>query len=152
MWKLDNAAGNTDLSHPGVSQPDITTIFEPNLLTRRTDPFNPNRVTAVLEAVTIGQDLDTNQRNQVETLLMEFADCFALSMSEVSPVKGAAHRLDIPRDSKFRTKVNQRPLSPPQREFFNKVLDTMLEADVIVPIDHQDVKCCSATTLAKKAH
>ena len=28
----------------------------------------------------------------------------------------------------------------------------MLEAGIIRPIDHQDVKCCGATTLAKKAH
>ena len=28
----------------------------------------------------------------------------------------------------------------------------MLAADIIRPIAHQDVKCCGATTLAKKAH
>ena len=28
----------------------------------------------------------------------------------------------------------------------------MLAADIIRPIAHQDVKCCAATTLAKKAH
>jgi len=73
-------------------------------------------------------------------------------MSEVTVVEGAAHRLDIPRDKTFRTKVNQRPQSPPQKEFFNDVLDKMLSAGIVRPIAHQDVKCCGATTLAKKAH
>lgn len=89
---------------------------------------------------------------QVKQLLAEFADCFALSMSEVLPVEGAEHTLNIPEGSKFRTKVNQRPLSVPQREYFYGVLDKMLEADVIGSIPYHEVKCCGATTLAKKAH
>ena len=52
----------------------------------------------------------------------------------------------------FKTKVNQRPQSQPQKEFYYKVIDNMLKADIIEPIAHQDVKCCGATTLAKKAH
>jgi hypothetical protein len=52
----------------------------------------------------------------------------------------------------FKTKVNQRPQSPLQKEFFNCVLDKMLTGGIIWPIAHQDVKCCGATTLAKKVH
>ncbi|KAF8805775.1 hypothetical protein BYT27DRAFT_7025973, partial [Phlegmacium glaucopus] len=55
-------------------------------------------------------------------------------------------------DKQFRTKINQRPQSPPQKEFFNNVIDKMLAADIIRPIAHRDVKCCGATTLAKKTH
>ena len=151
IWILDDAAGK-DTSHPGAEQPVTTKIFEPTVLTRKTDPNNPERVKAILSEITIGQDLTPEQRTQVEDLISEYAVCFALSMSEVSPVEGAAHRLDIPRDKQFRTKVNQRPQSPPQKEFFNEVIDKMLTAGIIRPIDHQDVKCCGATTLAKKAH
>ena len=89
---------------------------------------------------------------KVQDLISEFTDCFALSMSEVMPVNGAEHRLDIPRDKKFKTKIKQRPQSPPQKEFFNGVIDKMLAAGIIQPITHQDVKCCGATTLAKKIH
>lgn len=32
------------------------------------------------------------------------------------------------------------------------LIDNMVKADIIEPIAHQDVKCCGATTLAKKAH
>ena len=151
VWLLDEAAGKST-AHPGVEQPVTTKVFEPTLLTRKTDPNNPARVKAILSEITIGQDLTPDQRTQVEDLISEYAVCFALSMSEVLPVEGAAHRLDIPRDKQFRTKINQRPQSPPQKEFFNEVIDKMLTAGIIRPIAHQDVKCCGATTLAKKAH
>ena len=151
VWLLDKAAGESS-DHPGIEQPDTTKTFEPTLLTRKTDPHNPARVKAILDEITIGQDLTPEQRERVRETISEFAECFALSMSEVTPVEGAAHRLDIPRDKQFRTKINQRPQSPPQKEYFNGVIDKMLAAGIIRPIDHQDVKCCGATTLAKKAH
>ena len=151
VWHLDEAGGN-NLDHPGAEQPDITKVFKPSVLTRKTDPHNPERIAAIRSEVTIGRDLTPEQAEIVWQTISEYADCFALSMSEVTPVEGAAHRLDIPRDTQFRTKVNQRPQSPPQKEFFNGVLDKMLEAGIVRPIDHQDVKCCGATTLARKAH
>jgi hypothetical protein len=64
----------------------------------------------------------------------EFADCFALSMSKVTVVAGATHKLNVPDGTKFKTRVNQRPLSRPQKEYFNSVLDKMLEAGIIAPI------------------
>ncbi|CAA7271056.1 unnamed protein product [Cyclocybe aegerita] len=115
-------------------------------------PFNPARVKAILEDITIGADLSHEQRQEVLALLAEFADCFALSMSEVIAVKGAEHQLNIPDGATFKTKVNQQPLSQPQKVFYDEVIDKMLEADIIQPIPHRDVKCCGATTLAKKAH
>ena len=150
-WLLNEAA-RISPDHPGTEQPDVTKVFEPSVLTWKTDPHSPERVAAIQAEVTIGPDLTPDQTEEVRQMIAEYADCFALSMSEVLPVEGAAHRLDIPRDTQFRTKVNQRPQTPPQKEFFNGVLDKMLEAGIIRPIDHQDVKCCGATTLAKKAH
>ena len=75
-----------------------------------------------------------------------------LSMSEVTPVEGAAHKPNIPEGLTFCTKVNQHPLSIPQCEYFNGVINKMLGAGVIAPISHRDVKSCGATTLAKKAY
>ena len=151
IWLLDEIAG-TSTDHPGAEQPVTTKTFKPSVLTRKEEPHNPERIAAIRAEVTIGPDLTPEQAEIVWQTIAEYADCFALSMSEVTPVEGAAHRLDIPRDTQFRTKVNQRPQSPPQKEFFNGVLDKMLEAGIVRPIDHQDVKCCGATTLAKKAH
>jgi hypothetical protein len=146
LWLLDPVVV------PGTEQPDVTKTFEPTLLTRRTDPHNPARVKAILDEVTLGHDLTPAQVESIRQTIAEYAECFALSMSEVTPVDGASLRLDIPRDKQFRTKIHQRPQSPPQREFFNEVINKMLTADIIRPIAHQDVRCCGATTLAKKAH
>lgn len=107
---------------------------------------------AVLAEITIGNDLSSGEKEKVVGVLCKFADCFALSMSEVIPVEGAAHKLNIPNGCTFCTKVNQCLLSIPQREFFNGVIDKMLGARVIAPISHWDVKTCGATTLAKKVH
>ena len=151
VWTLDDGTGTTS-NHLGGAQPELPRERDPSIFTRLTDPQQPKRVAAILEDVTIGPDLSPEQCTQVESLLIEFADCFALSLGEVLPVKGAEHRLNIPEGSKFCTRVNQRPLSPPQKEFYNGVINKMLDADIIRLIAAVDVKCCGATTLAKKAH
>jgi hypothetical protein len=155
IWTLTGADRPSGEPHlDGVEQPDMARTFDKAVLTRKTNPFKVDRVAAVLAEITIGDDLTSGERNKVVDLLREYADCFALSMGEVLVVKGAAHRLNIPNreTATFRTKVNQRPMSVPQKEYFNGVLDKMLAADIIEPIGHRDVKCCGATTLAKKAH
>lgn len=151
IWVVEEVAEG-EYEAPGTEQPILTKSFEGAVLTRKTNPFLPARIEAVLAEVTIGDDLSPVQREMVTNTLREFADCFALSLSEVLAVEGAEHRLNIPEGATFRTKVNQRPLSAPQREYFNGVIDKMLEAEIIAPISHWDVKSCGATTLAKKAH
>ena len=88
----------------------------------------------------------------MNNLSREFADCFALSVSEVTQVPGAVHHLNIPTNAKFSTKVQQRPLTPPQRQYLNKKIDEMLEAGVIKHIEPSQVKCVSPTVLVHKAH
>jgi uncharacterized protein YggU (UPF0235/DUF167 family) len=58
----------------------------------------------------IGTDLTPTERQRLEEVLRSFTDCFALSMSEVTLVEGAEHKLNIPnRDkAKFRTNPHQR--------------------------------------------
>ena len=130
LWLLDPVAGS-NLSHPGIEQPDITKTFEHTLLTRKTNPHNPARVEVILNEITLGQDLTMAQRESIRLTIAEYAECFTLSMSEVTSVEGASLCLDIPRDKQFRTKINQRLQSPPQREFFNGVINKMLAADII---------------------
>ncbi|KAF9540438.1 hypothetical protein CPC08DRAFT_650889, partial [Agrocybe pediades] len=151
VWTVEDAP-DTDFGPPGTEQPILSKSFKPTVLSRKTDPFNPSRVATVLSEITVGEDLSPSEKSAVLDLLTEFADCFALSVNEVNTVEGAEHRFNIPEGATFRTKVNQRPLSPPQRVFFDGVLDKMLEAEIIRPISHREVKCCGATTLAKKAH
>ncbi|KAJ6526708.1 hypothetical protein B0H19DRAFT_1335361, partial [Mycena capillaripes] len=153
VWTLDDAAGSGG-PHPGVEQPAMPDVADPSILTRKTDPFLPERLDAIMAAVKIGTDLTPAEREKVEQTIRSFGDCFALSMSEVIPAEGGEHTLNIPNraDAKFRTNPHQRPLSMPQRVYLNNAIDKMLHADIIAPIDHRDVKCCGATTLAKKAH
>ena len=136
----------------GTAQPDIISDLDRLIFTRATDAFKPERVQKILELITIGDDLTESEHEAVKTLIVEFADCFALSVSEVKAVKNGEHRLDIKPGTKFSTKVANRPFAPPQKAYFNKVLDELLEAGVIRPIAAEDVKCCSPVTISQKAH
>ncbi|KAJ7114883.1 hypothetical protein C8R44DRAFT_629619, partial [Mycena epipterygia] len=133
MWQLDDAAGDS-YDDPGVEQPEPAGSTDKSLFTRKTNPRDARRMAEVKRRITIGKDLSPDERGQVDALLDEFVDVFGLSMSEVYAVPGAEHRLDVPAGAKFKSKVNQRPLSPPQRVFFNTVIDEMLDAGVIRPI------------------
>ncbi|KAF8221482.1 hypothetical protein L208DRAFT_1531951 [Tricholoma matsutake] len=136
----------------GTEQKILSGDRDKAVFTQSSDPFKVEHVNEVLSELTIGDDLTEKQCISIDNLLRKFADCFALSMSEVMVVAGATHKLHIPNGTTFKKKVNQRPLSGPQKEYFNGVLNKMLEAGIIAPISHSAVKCCGATTLAKKAH
>ncbi|KIM37850.1 hypothetical protein M413DRAFT_54364, partial [Hebeloma cylindrosporum] len=123
-----------------------------NLFTRMTEPHKPERVKEILRLVTIGTDLREDQSTKVRELIASFADIFALSVHEVHQVKDIVHRLDIQPDAVFSTKVHQKPLTPPQRQYLYTSIDTMLEAGIIDACKPEEVKCVSATTLAQKAH
>ena len=75
-----------------------------------------------------------------------------MSVSEVTQVDGAVHTLNIEPDAKFSTKVHQKPLTPPQRQYFHEKLQAMLNADIIDPCEPSQVKCVSPTTLVQKTH
>ena len=151
VWKveIDNLSSDPD---PGTAQPEVDLREDTTLFTRMTKPFASCRVNAVLESITIGDDLSPDQRTIVESLLKEYADCFTLSMGEVHIVPGAIHKINILEGKTFNTKVHQRPLTPPQREYLNGVIDKMLKAGVVVPIPVSKVKCVSPTTLVQKVH
>ena len=123
-----------------------------NLFTRMTEPFKPERIQEILRLVTIGDNLSTEKREEVQNLVSSFADIFALSVSEVKVVENAVHHLDIPKEATFSLKVHQKPLTPPQRRYLYESIDMMLGAGVIEACKPEDVKCVSATTLAQKTH
>jgi hypothetical protein len=141
-----------DFETTGAAQPEVITNLDKSIFTCFTNPNKLEHIQKILELVTIGEDLTTTERETVPALIVEFADCFALSVSEVKAVKNGEHKLDIKPGTKFSTKVANRPYSPPQKAYFNKVLDELLLAGVVRPIAAQDVKCCSPVTIAQKAH
>lgn len=53
---------------------------------RITDPFSPTRVDEILQQIEIGTDLTREQCEQVQELICEYTDVFALSLSEVRVV------------------------------------------------------------------
>ncbi|KAF8187313.1 hypothetical protein K438DRAFT_1595629, partial [Mycena galopus ATCC 62051] len=140
VWHLNDAVGNAR-DDPGAEQPESAGNADRTLFTCKTNPRDACRMAEVKRRITVGKDLSADERRQVDELLDEFVNMFGLSMSEVYAVPGAEHRLDVPDGAKFKTKISQRPLSPPQHVFFNKVINEMLEADVIRPINPADIKC-----------
>ncbi|ESK81436.1 krab-a domain-containing protein [Moniliophthora roreri MCA 2997] len=91
--------------------------------------FKEEHIKEVLRQVTIGSSLTPGEQVQVENLIREFADNFALSISEVRLVKNAVHRLNVPEG-----------------------IDELIVAGVIAQCMPNKVKCISPTILAKKAH
>ncbi|KAG2337909.1 hypothetical protein BDR05DRAFT_848573, partial [Suillus weaverae] len=77
----------------------------------------PAKVAEVLQQIKIRDDLSLDQWNKVHDLCAEFADMFALAISKVFSVDFKTFKLTFPEGTKFNTKVNQRSLTPPQREF-----------------------------------
>lgn len=123
-----------------------------DVFTRFTEPRKKERVDEILKQVTIGPDLTDVEREKVREFLTDWADIFALSVNEVKQVKGATHHLNIPPETMFSTKVNQKPLTPPQRKYLHESIDTMLKAGIIEQCLPDQVKCASPTTLAQKTH
>ncbi|KAG8723899.1 hypothetical protein FRC09_001302 [Ceratobasidium sp. 395] len=117
---------------------------------RTTDPFSPKRVADILSKVTIGPDLTEDERSQVKALIAEFADVFALDLSKVLPVKTHHHRLNIPAGTKFRQRVNQKPLSQAQKEWLYPQLDQMEAAGIIKRVPNTFPAAVSPTNVVPK--
>ncbi|KAG1775751.1 hypothetical protein EV702DRAFT_1198948 [Suillus placidus] len=149
VWPiLDNAETNDLREIPEFPPPTKTA----GVYTRHTSPFNPARVAEVLQQIKIGDDLSLDQRTKVRDLCAEFADTFALAVSEVFPVDFKTFKLTFPEGMKFNTKVNQRSLTPPQCKFLYERLNELEKAGIIHRIAPEDVKAASPTILAQKAH
>ena len=151
VWKVKVQDQPND-SDPGTKQSDVNINADTSIFTQKSDAFMKAHVDTVVTAIHIGDDLSPEEVTIVQNLIKEYTDCFALSMSEVHHVPGAVHKINIPKDKVFNTKVHQWPLTPPQCTYFNGILDQMLEAGIIVPIAVDKVKCISPTTLAQKVH
>ena len=125
---------------------------EESVFTRLTEPWKKERVEEILKQVKIGPDLNNEEHERVREFLSQWADVFALSVTEVRQVENAVHHLDISPGTTFSTKVGQKPLTPPQRKYVYESIDTMLKAGIIEQCLPDQVKCVSPTTLAQKAH
>ncbi|KAG2150750.1 uncharacterized protein EDB93DRAFT_1072262, partial [Suillus bovinus] len=120
--------------------------------TRVTDPKNPKRVAYIVKAVQYGKELTEEEHKKVEDLVEKYADIFACSLSEVLPVPGAQHRLNIPESVTFSLHIRQQALMLPQTQFLHSRVDKMLAMGIIEKTLAEQLKCCTTTVLAQKVH
>ncbi|KAG9125582.1 hypothetical protein FRC07_007015 [Ceratobasidium sp. 392] len=133
-------------------RPEKRTMHRPPIpeSERRSDPFKPSRVAEILQKVKIGSDLGEEQKKQVESLVSEFADVFALTLSEVLPVDITQMKLDIPEDAAFPKRVGQRKFSEPQKLALYDMLDDLEAAKVIERVTQDQVAAVSPINMVPK--
>lgn len=117
---------------------------------RFTDPFSEDRVNEILQKIQIGSDLTADQITRTKALIREFADVFALSLSEVQVVDWYKHHLNIDPSVKLPTRTGQRPVTEAQKDWFFSILDEMEDAHVIQKVPGEFIKSISSTNLAPK--
>ena len=115
-----------------------------------TNIFAETRIQEILTAIEIGPDLSNEQREQVHLLIQQYADIFALSLSEVLYVDWYKHKPNIDPNQTFPTRINQRPITEGQKEWFSNILDNMENAHIIQKVPGDFIKNLSSTNLAPK--
>ena len=122
------------------------------IYTRHTNPFKEEQVNTILTKINIRPDLTEEQQNRIQETIQNYANCFALSVSEVIAVEGAVHKVEILSDAVFPKVAHQKLLTLPQREYLNKKVQEMLNANIIEHIRPDQVKNVALTVLSQKAH
>ncbi|KAI6027298.1 hypothetical protein PISMIDRAFT_76368, partial [Pisolithus microcarpus 441] len=124
-----------------------------DIFTRLTEkgPFYPLHIKKIIEMVNY-RPLPPELLDQAKKKVAGFADTFALSVCEVKLVMFHKFHLDGPQGTTFSTKVSQKPLTQPQKEFLFPVLDEFNVAGVMQDIPAHEVKVVNPTVLAQKVH
>ncbi|KZV86269.1 hypothetical protein EXIGLDRAFT_564716, partial [Exidia glandulosa HHB12029] len=97
----------------------------------------------ILDMVKIGNDLSSEEKEEVRSLVREFADVFTLELREVRLVDFIEHKLGIPEGTVGPRVANQKPLTEPQREWLYGALDEMESCDIIRKIPASAAKWVS---------
>jgi hypothetical protein len=147
-----NVMGDQTIDNLGDLDDRMETHGLVEQLHRTSDPrsWDPDRVHIIQEEVTIGPSCSAPQREWVLTLVAEFADVFALTLSEVRPVKFIEHKIHVPQGVKLPLHHRAKPLTEGQRAWFHRRVDKLVEAGIIMPISFHDVKCVNAVVMADK--
>ena len=109
--------GATPADPPHLMLP-VTSVTETSpkdvIFTCHMELFLPACVAKIKELITIGKDVTPAQCIEVEALISEFVDCFTISLRKVNLIPGTVHKLNIPKDATFRTKIPQCSFNPDQ--------------------------------------
>jgi hypothetical protein len=134
-----------------IHQGDFKINRGENLSPQVTAPFAEEQIDKILSKIEIGPDLTNTQRETVQSLICEYADVFALSLSEVLFVDWYKHKLNVNLDTgKLPTQISQRPVTEAQKTWFNEILDEMEKSFVIQKVPGDFIKNLSSTNLAPK--
>ena len=117
---------------------------------RTTEPFNETRINEILSKIEFGPNLTEDQLERVKALVREFADVFALSMSEVIFVDWHHHHLNVDPNVTLPKQMSQRPITENQKEWYYGIIDEMESAHVIQKVPGDFIKCLNSTNLAPK--
>jgi transposase InsO family protein len=151
LREMTNPSTDTSVNAIGdVTKEEFKINRGTNTSARTTNAFSETRIQEILQAVEIGPDLSGEQREQVRALIQEYADVFALSLSEVLYVDWYKHKLNVEPNQTFPTRVSQRPMTEGQKEWFNNILDDMEKSFVIQKVPGDFIKNLSSTNLAPK--
>ncbi|KAF8584367.1 hypothetical protein K439DRAFT_1346356, partial [Ramaria rubella] len=91
----------------------------------------PKRVAKILTEVMIGDDLTPEQLARITAMVHEYADIFALNLSEVIPVNFAKYKLYIDPTIPLPMKAYQKPLMAAQKPWFYGKINEMEGTGVI---------------------
>lgn len=94
--------------------------------------------------------MSTDKCEEVITLVKEYTDVFALTLSEVFYVDWHKHVLQIDPDAKLPLKMAQRSITAQQKAWFFNILDEMEESHVIQKAPGEFLKNLASTNLAAK--
>jgi hypothetical protein len=115
-------------------------------------PNEPKISCLCCKKVQYGNSLTADECRQAEALVAYFADIFAGLLSEVLPIPGAKHILNIPEGTTFNLRVHQQALMSLQLQFLHGRIDKMLAAGIMERALPDHIKCAATIMLVKKAH
>ena len=121
-----------------------------NTSPRMTDPFATERIDEILNRIAISPDITATQHEEVCALIREYADVFALSLSEVKVVNWYKHHLNVDPSVKLPRKTAQRPITEAQKDWFFSILEEMESAHVIQHVPGNFIKALSSTNIQPK--
>ncbi|PPQ72270.1 hypothetical protein CVT25_008094 [Psilocybe cyanescens] len=104
LTQTNSSATSKQLHTMGsISSDNFHLDHGPNQSQQVMDPFNEAQVEEILKLVEIGHDLSEEQQSEVHKLIKEYADVFALSLSEVLYVDWYKHKLNVDTTQTFPT-------------------------------------------------
>jgi len=86
-------------------------VDNPSIYTRQTNPFNPARLKEILQQIKFRDDLSEDEGKELEQLVADNTDIFALALKKVVPIPGATLNLNVPENAVFNLQMHQHPLS-----------------------------------------